>query len=263
MKFNNRNVVISENAKIGKNVKIGDNTTIYENVEIGDNSIICNDVILGEPTYEYYANVEYKNKPLIIGANSLIRSHSIFYAGSRFGEFLVTGHRITVREHTIAGNHCSFGSYSDIQGDCTFGNYVRLHSYVNVGQKSRVGNFVFIYPFVVLTNDPTPPSTHLIGSTIGDFTQVTTGSIILSGSEIGIHCLIGANSTVGGSFVDYSFINGSPASTICDIRKAPLFNLETASRHYPWPKHFDRGMPWKGLGFEKWQSFIESKLGNQ
>ena len=88
MKFNNRNITIGENVTIGKNVKIGDDTIIYDNVIIGDNTIICNNCILGEPLNNYYYSEEYENPPLVIGSNSLIRSHCIFYAGSEFGDNL-------------------------------------------------------------------------------------------------------------------------------------------------------------------------------
>lgn len=262
MKFNNINVRVSPKTIIGKNVKIGDNTIIYDNVQIGDNTIVCNDCILGEPLNSYYTNKEYDNPPLIIGANSLIRSHSVFYAGSNIGDFLQTGHRVTVREYTKAGEHCSFGSYTDIQGFCTLGNYVRMHSYVNIGQESEIGNYVFLYPFAILTNDPTPPSDILVGVKVGDYSQITTGAILLPGSVVGANCLVGANSTVEGSYEDYSFISGSPAVRVCDLRKAPLFNIATNKRHYPWPYNFKRGMPWENESFERW-SKQNNKKNNQ
>lgn len=252
-KFEGKNISISPSSKIGKNVKIGNNTIIYDNVEIGDNTIICNDCVLGEPLNDYYHNPDYVNPALIIGADSLVRSHSIFYAGSRIGEKLQTGHRVTVREYTIAGTNCSFGSYTDIQGKCKIGDYVRMHSYVNIGQESEIGDYVFLYPFSILTNDPTPPSNKLVGVKIGDYSQITTGSVLLPGTAIGTNCLVGANSTVGGKYEDFSFINGSPAIRVCDLRKAPLFNIETGKRHYPWQRNFLRGMPWETIGFEEWE----------
>ncbi len=251
MKFNNRNIHIGKNVKLGLNVRIGDNTTIYDNVEIGDNTTICNDCVIGEPVYDYYSKPSYENPVTKLGSNSLIRSHCIIYAGSSFGDHLNTGHRVTIREKTMAGHHCMFGSYTDIQGYCSIGNYNRFHSYVNIGQESELGDFVFIYPFVVLTNDPTPPSNKLVGVRIGDYTQITTSSVILPGSVIGKNCLVGANSTVGGNFDDDTFINGSPAKTIGRLSKMPFFNTEN-KRHYPWPRNFERGMPWEGEGFENW-----------
>lgn len=251
MKFNGKNITIGKNVSLGVNVRIGDNTTIYDNVTIGDNTIISNNCIIGEPLSDYYNKNNYENPPLYIGKNSLIRSHNIFYAGSKFGDYLQTGHYVTVREFTETGTNCSFGTHSDIQGFCNMGNYVRLHSYVNIGQKSKLGNFVFIYPFVVLTNDPTPPSDNLMGVTIGDYSQIAASTVLLPGVIIGKHCLVAANSTVGGNYSDDTFIAGSPATSVGKLSKMPFFNSQGV-KHYPWPYNFDRGMPWKKEDYSSW-----------
>lgn len=251
MKFTNRNVHIGKNVKLGTNVKIGDDTIIYENVEIGDNTIVCNNSVIGEPINAYYYDEKYVNPLIVIGANCLIRSHCIFYAGSQFGDNLQTGHRVTIRENTIVGTNCSFGSYTDIQGDCKIGNYNRYHSYVNVGQKSEIEDFVFISPFVVLTNDPTPPSNVLVGVRIRKYTQIATGAILLPGTDIGEHSLVAAGATAGGRFEADSFISGVPAKKIGNLSKMPFFNTNK-KRNYPWPFHFDRGMPWEGKAYDEW-----------
>jgi UDP-3-O-[3-hydroxymyristoyl] glucosamine N-acyltransferase len=252
VKFNNR-YSVSPAAKIGQNVKIGDNAVIYDNVDIGDNSIICNDCVIGEPLNDYYSNPEYKNPVLKIGANSLIRSHSIIYAGSVFGDHFQTGHRVTIRENMIMGNHCLVGTLSDIQGFSAFGDYCRLHSNVHIGQQSKIGNFVFIYPFVVLTNDPHPPSNICKGPAIGDFTQIAVHSIILPGVKIGENCLIAANSVVGRLFPmpKNVVIAGSPAKVISKIEDIESHEHPGES-HYPWMNHFSRGMPWKGTSYNNW-----------
>jgi acetyltransferase-like isoleucine patch superfamily enzyme len=252
LKFNNRNLHIGKDVVIGENVKIGDNTTIYDNVVIGSNTTICNDCIVGEPLSGYYTDAGYSNPHTIIGENSLIRSHSIIYAGAQLGKNLVTGHRIMIREETVTGDYCMFGNSVDIQGHCTLGHYNRFHSYISIGKYCEFGDFVFIYPFVVLTNDPTPPSTDLKGAKVGSFTQISTGAVILPKVVIGEHCLIGANSTVGGEYVDDSFIVGNPAKRVGQLSKMPFFN-EHGKKHYPWPDNFDYGMPWKLGKFEEWE----------
>jgi acetyltransferase-like isoleucine patch superfamily enzyme len=251
MKFNNRNVFISPSAKIGNNVKIGDNTVIYDNVILEDNVTICNDCVIGEPLNNYYNDDNYQNPPTVIGKNSIIRSHSIIYANSIFGEGFSTGHRVTIRENTKFGKCCRIGTVSDIQGFVEFGDYCWLHSNVHIGQKSTIGNFVFIYPYVVFTNDPHPPSTICKGPTIGDFSQVAVGTVILPNVQIGKHCLIGAQSLVGKDVEDYQLVAGNPAKLIKDVRD--LKSKETGSSHYPWPYQFDRGMPWENIGFEEWK----------
>ncbi len=250
MKFNNRNVQISNSAIIGDNVRIGDDTVIYDNVIIGDNTIIANNCIIGEPVNDYYSNVNYKNPETIISKNSLIRSHSIIYADSKFGENFSTGHRVTIREKTIFGENCRVGTLSDIQGYSDFGDYCWLHSNVHIGQQSKIGNYVFIYPYVVLTNDPHPPSNICKGPTIGDYSQIAVGTVVLPDISIGEHVLIGANSVVTRNIDDYSLVTGNPAKRIKDVRD--LKSKKNGESHYPWPENFSRGMPWENIGYNKW-----------
>ncbi|MFT5971015.1 MAG: UDP-3-O-[3-hydroxymyristoyl] glucosamine N-acyltransferase [Flavobacteriales bacterium] len=249
MKFNNINVQISSLAILGKNVKVGDNTIIYDNVVIGDNTVICNDCTIGEPLNSYYSDEGYINPKTIIGSDSLVRSHSILYAGSIFGDYFSCGHRVTVRENVHAQDHLSIGTLSDIQGFVKFGRYCRLHSNVHIGQKSIIGNFVFIYPYVVFTNDPLPPSNICIGPKVGDYTQIAVHSILLPGAIIGENCLIAANASVKGDFGDGLLIVGSPAKALGSILK---LKDSTNLSYYPWMYNFERGMPWAGRGFKDW-----------
>lgn len=251
MKFNNRNVYISPNATLGKNVKIGDNCSIYDNVVIDDDTIITNDCVIGEPLPGYYTDSDYKNPETLIGKNSLIRSHSIIYAGCQIGESFSSGHRVTIREYSIIGKHCRIGTVSDLQGHLQIGDYCWFHSNVHIGQQSKIGNFVFIYPYVVLTNDPTPPSNICIGPSIGDYSQIAVFSVLLPGVKIGKHCLVGAGSVVGKEVPDYQLALGSPAKILKDVRE--IKSRETGESHYPWPQRFDRGMPWQNSSFEEWE----------
>lgn len=250
MKFNNKNVFISETATIGKNVKIGDNSSIYDNVVIGDDTVIANNCTIGEPHGNYYTSDSYQNPKTNIGKNSLIRSHSIIYSGSTFGNEFSTGHRVTIRENTTFGEKCRVGTLSDIQGYCSFGNYCWLHSNVHIGQGSKVGNYVFIYPYVIFTNDPTPPSNICKGPRVDDFSQIAVSSVLLPGVKIGKHALVGAGSIVGKHVDDYMLVVGNPAKPVKDVRE--IKSRETNESHYPWPKRFSRGMPWEEIGFESW-----------
>jgi len=250
MKFNGRNVHISPSAKLGSNVRVGDNTVIYDGVEIGDDSIICNDAVLGEPLNDYYHDTAYQNPPLIIGARALIRSHSIIYAGSTIGNDFSAGHRVTIRENTTIGEHCSLGTLSDIEGYARLGNYCRLHSNVHISQTSSLDDFVFMYPFSVMTNDPYPPSSDFRGGHIDSYTQVGVHAVILPGVHIGENCLIGAGSVVSKALPAFSLAKGDPARVVMDVRKYVAMGK---GKPYPWMNRFDRGMPWEGIGFDAWR----------
>jgi len=228
--------IISAGARIGAGVRIGPYTIIHENVEIGENTEIGSHCEIGCPTRLS------DGRTLKIGKDSLIRSHSIFYEGSEFGEQLVTGHRVTVRELTIAGLNLQIGTLSDVQGNCRIGDYVRLHSNVHVGQRSAIGNFVWLFPYVVLTNDPHPPSDVCIGAKISDYAAIATMSVILPGVTVGERSLVAAHSCVKADVASDTVVGGSPARFLCATSRIRLQD-GTERNAYPWTAHFHRGYP--------------------
>ena len=228
--------LVSSKAELGKNISIGAFSIIYDNVVIGDDSIIESHCEIGYPTKLA------EKEQLIFGRNALIRSHSIFYQGSCFDENLVTGHRVTVREHTKAGKNLQIGTLSDFQGDCEIGNYVRTHSNVHIGKLSKISDFVWIFPYVVLTNDPHPPSNYLMGVSICEYAVIATMSIILPGITIGKHSLVAAHSMVNRDVPEKMVVGGAPAKIICEVEKIMLKD-GSGNPAYPWIKHFHRGYP--------------------
>ncbi len=227
---------VSSKATLGQNVSIGPFSIIHDNVEIGADTAIDAYCEIGYPT------PLAEGMPLIIGPGSKIRSHSVFYEGSCFGEKLVTGHRVTVREKTIAGKYFQIGTLADIQGDCVIGDYVRFQSNVFVGQKSKLGNFIWIFPHVVLTNDPHPPSNVLLGCEIGDFASIAAMSVIMPGIKVGERSLVAANSLVNKDVAPATVVGGSPAKFLCNTDKIKLKD-GSGNPAYPWTAHFHRGYP--------------------
>lgn len=250
-----RNVEIRDGVTIEDHVVIGDNclidygAIIKENVTIGSNSFVGAQCILGEYLYDFFADRVNHEHPLIIGENALLRSGTIIYGGSELGPHFQTGHRVTIREGTHVGEHVSVGTLSDIQGRCVIGDYVHLHSNVHIGQGSRLGNYVWIFPYVVLTNDPTPPSETLRGVTVDDFACVCTQSVVLPGVHIGKDALVGAGANVTRDIAEGMLAVGNPAKVIKPVRD--LLD-EHGQLHYPWRYHFDRGTPWQDVGYDQW-----------
>ncbi len=228
--------VVDSKAKIGNNVSIGPYTIIHGNVEIGDGTTIGSHCEIGVPS------ALSGGQPLIIGDSSLIRSHSVFYEGSTFGKSLSTGHRVTVREQTVAGEAFQIGTLGDIQGHCTIGNYVKFHSNVHIGQHSTIGDYVWIFPYVVLTNDPHPPSNVMMGATVEDFVAIATMSILLPGVTVKNGALVGAHSSVNRDVEPDTVVAGSPAKFICNTKEIKMKDGSGQSA-YPWRKHFHRGYP--------------------
>ena len=227
--------IIHKDAVVGSNVSIGPYSIIHKNVAIGDGTIIGSHCELGHPAHN-----PKDRGTLSIGQNSHVRSHSVFYEGSTFGENLTTGHRVTVREKTKAGRNFQIGTLSDIQGHCEIGDFVRFHSNVHIGQHSKIADYVWIFPYVVLTNDPHPPSNITMGVTIENYVAIATMSIILPGVTVREGALVGAHSSVSKNVEPNTVVAGSPAKFICETSKIKLKDGSNESA-YPWRRHFHRG----------------------
>lgn len=249
------NVCIGDNVVLEDNVYIDSNVIIRDNVHIKKNTYVGSNSILGEYQVDFYRNYVNSIHPLIIGENSIIRSGTTIYGDTQIGDNFSTGHSVTIREFADIGNHVSIGTLSDIQGKCKIGNYSRLHSNVHIGQESVIEDFVWIFPYVVLTNDPTPPSNEMLGVHIHSYAVVATGSIILPGIDIAEDSLVAAGAIVTKNVEKYNVVAGNPAKIIGDIRK--IRNKITGESVYPWRERFSRGMPWEECGYEKWKANLD------
>ena len=243
-------VIIEDNVVIGDNCYIDYGAIIKANVTLGEDSFVGAQCILGEFLYDFFEDRQNKAHPLSIGPRALIRSGSILYGDSSFGSDFQTGHRVTIREKTRAGSHVSVGTLSDIQGDCRIGNYVRMHSNVHIGMKSEIKDYVWVFPYVILTNDPTPPSDILKGVVVESFACICTGSIVLPGVHIGQDALVAAGANVTKDVAECAVVMGNPAKQrglVTDIKDAD------GNPHYPWRDRFGRGYPWSETTYAEWK----------
>jgi len=220
---------IGKNCNISKTAIINENVVIEENVTIGD---FC--VIGFNPKNEL-------NKKLIIRKNSIINSHSVIYIGSEIGLNNIIGHNVLIREETFLGKNVQVGSYSDLEGYCSIDDYSKLHSCVHVGQHSKIMSYVYIFPYVVLTNDPIPPSDIRQGVILEPFSIICTRATILPGIKVGFSSFIGANSLVNKN-VDPELIgSGNPFRIKGNISNIKI--PKTNKSAYPWVGRFQKDYP--------------------
>lgn len=258
------NVIIKSGCIIGDYVTISDNSYIDYNVivrdyvTIGNGSFVGANCILGEYQADFFEHFENHKHVLTIGERAAIRSGSIIYAGSKIGTDFQTGHQVTIRENAILGDHVSVGTLSDIQGFCEIGNYVRMHSNVHIGQESKIEDFVWIFPYVVLTNDPTPPSNELKGVTLKSFAVIATGSVLLPGVTVEGDSLVAAGAVVTKDVHEGDVVGGNPAKVISNISK--IKNHITGENVYPWRYTFKRGMPWEKTDYQTWYQNVVQQL---
>ena len=201
--------VIAEGAELADNVEIGAFTLVHEGARLGNGAVVASHCSIGEPTALAHGS------PLVLGAGCLIRSHTVIYAGSTFEDGLETGHHVTIRERVTAGPNLRVGTNADVQGDALFGRYVRLHSGVQVHKGSTVGDFVWIFPGAVLTNDPHPPSDIAFGGPIvEEFAVIAATACIAPGVRVGARSLVAASSMVTRDVEPDTVVMGSPARPV-------------------------------------------------
>ena len=243
--------LVAPGAQLGAQVTIGPYSVIHPGVVLGEGSFVGAHCELGLPL----GGARPAGPPLglHIGAGAVIRNGSTLYDGSRFGPRFECGHKVTIRERTQAGENLRVGTLGDIQGDCQLGDFVRLHGNVQVGKGSRLASFVWIFPFVVLTNDPHPPSDHCLGVSVEAFAVVGAHSILLPGITLGTESVIAAGSVVGSDIAAGQLAGGRPAKLLCAARIV-RDKLNPARKAYPWQPVFSRGLPWEGQDYAAWRT---------
>ncbi len=220
---------------IGKNCKISDTAKINENVSIEDNVTIGDFCVIG-----LNPNNKIK-KRLIIKKNSIINSHTNIYLGSEIGENNIIGHNVLIREETFLGKNVQIGSYCDLEGFCFIDDYSKLHSCVHVGQQSKIMSYVYIFPYVVLTNDPIPPSDIRQGVILEPFSIICTRTTLLPGIKIGFSSFIGANSLVNKDVDPEMIGSGNPFRIKGNISNIKIPNSNDNA--YPWIDRFKKDYP--------------------
>lgn len=249
--------LVENGALLGEGVCIGPYTVVYASARIGNRTLIGAHCEIGLPVGGF-ATYDADPQVLEIGESSVIRSGTVMYSGSRFGARLECGHKVTVRENTVAGENLRLGTLTDVQGDCIFGDYTQLHGNVQIGKGSFIGSFCWIFPYVVLTNDPHPPSELCVGVSMEDYAVVGAHTIVMPGVHLGRACVVGGGSLVAQDIPPGMLATGRPA---IPRAKASLLRdrADPAKRAYPWMHSFERGMPWKGIGFENWLQLRHDK----
>jgi len=135
------------------------------------------------------------------------------YEGIKYQPFITIGDNVTIQQNihlTCAGN-ISIGNNTAIASNVTISDITHGYEDINVPPEKQL-----------LKIDPV---------VIGENCKLFNNVVILPGTKLGRHNIVGANSVVRGVFPDYSVIAGAPAK----IKKR--YNTATQG----WEKTDDKG----------------------
>jgi acetyltransferase-like isoleucine patch superfamily enzyme len=198
-------------------VKIHSTAIIHPGVKLGDNVDIDAFCIIGEPP----VGKEPGELETTIGDNSVIRSHTIIYAGNTIGSSFNTGHHVVIREENSIGDNVSVGSLTCIEHHLKIADGVRIHSQAFIPEYCELDENVWIGPNVVLTNAKYPRGKNvkalLDGVKVRKSAKIGANVTILPGKDIGENALIGSGSVVTKSVESGSVMVGNPAKKISTV----------------------------------------------
>jgi acetyltransferase-like isoleucine patch superfamily enzyme len=167
-------------------------------VELGEGTIV-------DPTATVGVIGRAGNAPVVIGAGSVIRSHTVIYTGVRAGRHLQTGHGALIREHNRIGDDVSIGTHATIEPGNVIGDRCRIQSGCFL-ERVTLGNDVFLGPHVIFTDDPHPPCPEC--------TEFVGGATVEDGAAIGAGAMVGAGSVVTKDVPPGMVVAGNPARVV-------------------------------------------------
>lgn len=195
-------------------MSIAKTAIIYPNVKLGKNVVIEDYCIVGVPP----RGAKEGELETVIGDDSVIRSHTVIYAGNIIGNKFQTGNKANIRELNEIGNNVSIGTLSVVEHHVVLEDNVRIHTQVFIPEYSVLKKDSWVGPNVVFTNAPYPKSKNvkdeLVGPTLHESAIVGANSTLLPGVQIGRDAIVGAGSVVTKNVEEGVVVAGNPARYI-------------------------------------------------
>ena len=231
-----RNIIIEPDVTIGENVEIGHNVIIHSHVVIGDNCKILDGAILGKlpakASMSATTGAARKLPPLIIGCAVTIGAGCVIYRGATISDSAFFGDLATVREDVTIGEGTIIGRGATIENKVEIGKKTKIESNAYITAFSAIGDYCFVAPCVVFSNDNYLGRTeerkkHFKGPTLKKGARIGAGAVLLPGVVIEEDALVAAGSVVTKDVPARKTVLGCPARVWREVPEEQLIENQT------------------------------------
>ena len=222
--------VIKNDVQIGANCTIGNNVVIHEGTIIGDNVRVDDCTVVGKQPMRSKRSIfkdDKKLAPAKIGDNCMLGAQVVVYAGCEIGNSVLVADTAAIRENVTIGEFTIVGRGATVENFCTIGKKCKLETACYITAYSEVGDYCFIAPGVMTTNDNYMGRTeerfkHFKGLTLKTGGRIGGRAVILPGITIGEDAVVGAGSVVTRDVPPRQVVVGAPAKYFRDTPEEQL-----------------------------------------
>lgn len=117
---------------------------------------------------------------------------------------------LKIGDHCWIGHHC----FIDASGGLTLGEGVQISALVSVVSHSSHIAIRLLGARYMAVEASARPGYVLQPVSVGDYSFIGVGAVLLPGTTLGRGCVVGAGSVVKGQYEDYTVLAGNPARVI-------------------------------------------------
>ncbi|HBI57409.1 MAG TPA: UDP-3-O-(3-hydroxymyristoyl)glucosamine N-acyltransferase [Firmicutes bacterium] len=229
---------IGPDVEIGERVCIGNNVTIYAGTVIGEDVRIDDNTVIGkQPMRAVTSAISAMDslEPVRIGKACIIGTGVVIYRGCQIGDECLVADLATIREHVIIGNKTIIGRNVAIENHCRVGDYCKLETNSYITAWSDLGDFVFIAPGVITSNDNFAGRSqkrfqHFKGVTVKDGGRIGANATVLPGRTIEEQGFAAAGAVVTRDVPARTIVVGSPAKVLRPVPADQLLSSEVSNK---------------------------------
>ncbi len=210
-------VVIGSNAVIGHHVVIRSGVRIGPRVRVGDHTVLGKLPSKAANSATTGAGAVYP--PLEIGAACVIGAHCVIYRGASLAPDVFVGDLATIREEVAIGERTIVGRGVAIENKTRVGRRAKIETNAYITAMSEIGDYCFVAPGVVFTNDNFVGRTeerkkHFGGPKLLKGCRIGAGAVLLPGVTVGEDALVAAGALVTCNAPPRQILMGSPARVV-------------------------------------------------